>query len=357
FGFEMPEKPRFLTAFAIKRSYLMSHGWTAQRRSQVYQALLDQCERMRYGPRLLGSDPICSLENGLLKIDWSPVDDVLPSYFRRFDVSQIVPAQLGSHDKFVRWNSLLGMNYQGADDLEFQHVWVQFIQQYMTHFRQKGLLDKMLFIIWDEPYAPQYHDIRVAAEIVRREAPGLPIGLFIAQYAEALADYIDIWLVAEDGIADLCAKLPPGKRKWLYNSGGLNNFRIGAADMRGYYLLAFRQGIEGFLFSESNHVDLCLEKDGRFHNLYPQHCWCYVTQDGSKVYDSWRQLLVQSGIDDYDYLALLQEKQGSLPDWLTDILPGFREGRPDFRLRTAAEWNILRVRIAGLLENPTPKAP
>lgn len=83
--------------------------------------------------------------------------------------------------------------------------------------------------------------------MVRRNAPDLPVGIFIDKYEPLLENYIDIWLVPFSGLAGMRTnpKLAE-KRVWLYNSGGVRNFRLPAADLRGFYLLAYRYKIEVF---------------------------------------------------------------------------------------------------------------
>ena len=92
-------------------------------------------------------------------------------------------------------------------------------------------------------------------------------------------------------------------------------------------------------------------ENGRFFNRYPQHCWMYVSGDGREVCDSWRQLLLSDGIDDFDYLSiyrdLLRKRGEREPEWLTAVLPVFRkDGSVDFKIRTIAGWNAVRDRIA-----------
>ena len=77
----------------------------------------------------------------------------------------------------------------------------------------------------------------------------------------------------------------------------------------------------------------------------------YVSGDGREVYDSWRQLLLSDGLDDFDYLSiyrgLLKKRGESEPEWLAAVLPVFRkDGSVDFKIRTIAEWDAVRDRIA-----------
>ncbi len=351
YGFQLPEKPALATAFSVKQSHIKGKFSDPETVRRVYGKMLDQCARLRYGPRLLGVEPHFSLSGNQLQIDWSRHEKALEDYFQRFSVTQITPAQLGSHDVFFRWNSLLHKNYKDTGDPEFQSVWTQFVRQFYSRFRQNGYLNKILFIIWDEPYS-RWNDIIQAAQIARRNAPDMPVGIFIDKYEPLLENCIDIWLVPFSGLAEMRTdqKLAE-KRVWLYNSGGVGNFRLPAADLRGFYLLAYRYKIEGFLSSEINMIAQSGCENGRFFNRYPQHCWMYVSGDGREVYDSWRQLLLSDGLDDFDYFSiyrgLLKKRGESEPEWLAAVLPVFRkDGSVDFKIRTIAEWDAVRDRIA-----------
>ena len=146
-----------------------------------------------------------------------------------------------------------------------------------------------------------------------------------------------------------------GKRVWLYNSNGVNNFKLPASDLRSFFFLADRCGIEGFLSSEINVVSKTGCKNGIYYNHYPQHCLFYVSNDGKEVFDSWRLVLLRQGFNDYDYLALykklLKKKGKSVPGWLVEAEPSFDpKGMPDFRIDTMAELDKLKDRIAREIE-------
>ena len=255
----------------------------------------------------------------------------------------------------MRWNGILKKQYKDSNDPEFQSVWEQFVIESVRHHREQKFVDNTLFIIWDEPYSC-WNDIIYAAKVIRKHGPEFPIGIFIDKFKPELDKYIDIWLVSSGAIAKM--RTAPGmekKRVWLYNSGGVRDFRIPSSDLRGYYLLAWKYNIAGYLYSEINCIEHCKFKDGYFYNTYPTHTWMYVSNNGDKLYDSWRQLLIADGLDDYDYIKLYAEclkKQGKeLPKWLVEKFPSFNtaDGSVVFAIDTVAEWQNLRRRIAAEL--------
>ena len=355
FNFNLPEKSAFATAFAIKQSHITKKFRDPKVAKTVFRSMHDQAARMRYGVRLLSVEPKITLTNGKLNIDWSNYDKVKKEFNRRFGISQFTPFQLGSHDRFIRWNGILKKQYKDTNDPEFKSVWEQFVREAVQHHREQKFVDNTLFIIWDEPYS-SWNDIIYAAGVIRKYGPEIPIGIFIDKFKPELDKYIDIWLVSAGAIAKM--RTAPGmekKRVWLYNSCGVRDFRLPASDLRGYYLLAWKYNIAGYLYSEINCIEHCKFKDGYFYNTYPTHMWMYVSEDGKKIYDSWRQLLVADGLDDYDYLKLYSEhlkKQGKeLPKWLVGKFPVFNtaDGSAVFAIDTVKEWNDLRRRIAAEL--------
>ena len=358
YDFAIPEVPAMRSAMSIKRSHISSNFKNSRIDvdiEAVYNEMIDRCQRFRIGPRLPRVEPKFSLDkDGKLHIFWDDFDARAKYLFneKKINALQLPPAQLGSHGKFYRWNALLKKNFSGTADPAFQDVWKQYIRQYVDHMKTLDFADKMLFIIWDEPYGLE--EPLQAAKIVREVAPELPIGIFIDRCDPVLRDYIDIWMVTLQTIKQTL-ELAKGKRVWLYNSNGMNNFRIPAADIRSFFYLADRNGIEGFLSSEINEINKSGEKDGVFFNHYPQHCLFYVSSDGKVVYDSWRLVLLRQGFNDYDYLAiykkLLKSKNLSVPQWLIDAEPVFEaDGLPDFKIDTTAELDVLKDRIAREIE-------
>ncbi|MBQ9087146.1 MAG: hypothetical protein IJY46_00030 [Lentisphaeria bacterium] len=352
FNFTLPEKAAFPTAFAIKRSRIAERFRDRETVQKLFDELHEQAHRLRYSVRLLGTEPSIRLVNGKLKIDWSDYDRVKKKYDRRFHISQLTQFQLGSHDFFSRWNSILKKKYRDTNDPEFKAVWEQFVIEAIRHHKEQNFIGNTFFIIWDEPYS-RWNDIINAAKVIRKHDPSVPIGIFIDKYKVELEPYIDIWLVSHGAIARMrTAPELKEKRVWLYNSGGMRDFRLPSSDLRGYYLLAWKYNIEGYLYSAINCLNHVGFKDGYFYNNYPTHAWMYVSNDGKELYDSWRQLLVTDGLDDFDYINIYAEqlkKHGKkLPEWLTGKFPSFNksDGSVIFVIDSVTEWNELRRRIA-----------
>jgi len=357
YNFAIPEVPAMRSAFSIKQSPIAYRFRNREMAEKVYRDVIDMEHRFRMGPRLPAKEPKITLdENGKLHIDWSRFDAEAKMLFneKKVNALQVPAGQLGSHGLFVRWNSILKKNYKDTHDPEFQSVWKQYVRQYVDHMKEMGFYDKMLFIVWDEPYGLE--EPISGAKQARAVAPDLPIGIFIDRYDKELNEHIDIWLVTLQTIAQV-VKNAKGKRVWLYNSNGVNNFRIPASDLRSFFFLADRCNIEGFLSSSISDITSCGIKNGVFYNLYPQHCFFYVSDDG-EVYDSWRLVLLRQGFNDFDYLALyrklLKAKGMDVPKWLTDAEPGFdADGMPDFKINRTAQLDALRDRVAKEIEQLT----
>ena len=351
YDFELPKFPAMRSAFSIKNGHIGVRFTDNKIRTNIYNTMIERGAAFRFGPRLAGVEPRFKLDSkGKLHIDWRAYDKRVDYLINTLGVNtiQLPPGQLGSHDKFIRWNSILKKNYKNTDDPEFQSVFRQYVRAYADHIKKLGIADKMLFVVWDEPYGLE--EPLKGARIVRETAPEIPIGLFIDRYDPAATD-IDIWLTTLQNVAKVI-KSVKGKRVWLYNSNGVNNFKLPASDLRSFFYLADRHGMEGFLSSEINVIGKSGCKNGVYYNHYPQHCLFYVSNDGKEVYDSWRLVLLRQGFNDFDYLniykKLLKSKGKAVPQWLIDAEPDFdAQGMPDFKIDTMAELDKLRDRIAG----------
>lgn len=355
YNFALPKFPAMRSAFSVKNGHISARFPDSRIRKQIYNTMVSRAAAFRFGPRLPGTDPRFKLDSkGKLHIDWSGFDARAKYLIGTLGVNtlQLPPGQLGSHDKFIRWNSILKKNYKNTADPEFQSVYKQYVRAYADHIKKLGIADKMLFVVWDEPYGLE--EPLKGARLVREAAPEIPIGIFIDRYEPSAGNEIDIWLTTLQNVAKTL-KGAKGKRVWLYNSNGVNNFRIPAADLRSFFFLADRHGIEGFLSSEINVISKTGIKNGTFFNHYPQHCLFYVSEDGKKVYDSWRLVLLRQGFNDYDYLSiyrkLLAAKGKNVPAWLTEAEPDFdASGLPDFKIMTTAELDRLKERVAAEIE-------
>ncbi len=355
YDFALPDAPVMRSAFSIKNGPLSARFPDSAVSKGVYNQMLDMCSSFRMGSRLPVNEPKITLDaDGKLHIDWTKFDAEAKYLFheKKITALQVPAGQLGSHGYFVRWNSILKKNYKNTDDPEFQSVWKQYVRMYVDHMKTLDFGDRMLFIVWDEPYG--LDEPIKGAKMAKEVAPDLPIGIFIDRYDKALNDHIDIWLVTLQTISQV-VKNAKDKRVWLYNSNGVNNFRIPASDLRSFFFLADRHNIEGFLSSSISDITSCGIKDGVFYNYYPQHCFFYVSNDGKEVYGSWRMVLLRQGFNDFDYLAiykrLLKEKGKAVPQWLIDAEPGFdADGMPEFKVDRTAQLDALRDRVAREIE-------
>ena len=354
FNFNMPKFPYLKSAFSIKNGHIVPIFKDRATRQHIYNTMVERAASFRFGPRLPGIEPKFKLDkNGKLDIYWTDFDKRAKYLIDTLGVNtiQLPPGQLGSHDKFVRWNSILKKKYKNCDDPEFKSVFTQYVKAYAKHIKDLGIEDKMLFVIWDEPYG--LVEPLKGAKLVRQAAPNIPIGIFIDRFDSGAKD-IDIWLTTLQNIAKTL-KEAKGKRVWLYNSNGVNNFRLPASDLRSFFFLADKHNIEGFLSSEINVLSKVGVNNGVYFNHYPQHCLFYVSKDGKEVFDSWRLVLLRSGFNDFDYLTiyrkLLKKKGLEVPKWLTDMEPDFDEqGMPNFKINKMAQLDSLREKIAREIE-------
>lgn len=353
YDFSLPEKTGFRTAFAIKRSHIATLFKNPKIAELQRQLLWKLCREYRVSPRLMGTSPKFHLKDDTLQIDWTGFDQTAAAYFNdyKFTVYQPAQGQLGSHDRFYRFSNTFKVDMKPDDPL-FNRLWTQYIRQLCDHHRAHGWFDRMLFVIWDEPYTV-WNEINLAAAAAKKVEPDLPIGVFIDHYEPAIAENIDIWLFGNFAPVGymLNNKDLKEKRLWVYNSGGMDNFRISAADIRAYYWLAEKYRLEGYLNSEINSYQSLLFQPDMVRNMYPGHLWMYPTADGKKLMGSLRLIHTRDGLDDYDYLALyrtLLRKHGEkMPPDIAERLPNLKpDGQIILPISSNRELLIYRDRIA-----------
>lgn len=353
YDFELPETPGLRTAFSVKRSHIGKAFKNPEIADRQYELLLDLCREYRISPRLVGTAPQYRLNGDKLEIDWREFDRAATNYFDdcKFTVYQPELGQLGSHDHFYRLPDMFKKNMKAGDPL-FNRIWTQYIRQLCDHHREHGWFDKMLFVIWDEPYTV-WDEINLAARTAKEVEPKLPIGVFIDHYEPAIAPNIDVWLFGGFAPAAYMRhnKALKEKRIWVYNSGGMDNFRIPASDLRAYYWLAEKYRLEGYLNSEINSYPSLAYQSGMAWNRYPAHLWMYPDAEGTKLRGSLRLVHVREGLDDYDYLSLyrdlLRKHGGEMPRDIAAFLPVLKpDGEIVFATASGQKLLNWRDRIA-----------
>ena len=189
----------------------------------------------------------------------------------------------------------------------------QFLPAFENHLREKGWLHKTVFHIADEPSNHNIMDWREASAFVHRHAPALK--RLDAIETTHCFDRLEIWVPKLDHLAtwwDAYKEAQQqGNELWFYTvgifqKGSLPNKTVDVPliESRILHWLNYRFALKGYLHWGFNHwTDDPFGAPGR-HRGDGWHV--YPKKDGLLNSLRWEQ--VRNGIQDYEYLWMLQNK-------------------------------------------------
>jgi hypothetical protein len=222
---------------------------------------------------------------------------------------------------------------------------IRYIQEWVTHFKNRGWLGRLYYYVWDEPANEDYVKVAARGALARRAGPELK-NLVTTSFSEQLASGVDIWAPLincfdrKPGFPDFCSRsvsrgeytgeLNRGKRLWWYQSCASHGCAGSATEyFRGWPSYAID------VDPVSNRIMEWLTWKYRISGeLYYNMTESYVRQrdpwqdfylhggngDGSLFYpgrtdriggsrdipiESIRLKLIRDGLEDYEYLTLL----------------------------------------------------
>jgi hypothetical protein len=250
---------------------------------------------------------------------------------------------------------------------------VLYWREWVRHFEQRGWLDRLFLYLWDEPARDQnYGDVLKLGQEARDAAPELRT-LLTEQLSSRLAPVVDVWVTLVNcieprpGVDGPCEETVPrsayaaaereGRKVWWYQSCASHGCdTVGRApDFTGWpsYMvdvdpvanrimpwLAFQYAIDGELYY--NTVEAYNEKgspwdDVRAHGGNGDGTLFYPgTPDriGGKTQipiESVRLKLIREGLEDYEYLVLMERGGGAGADRAHREVGKFA--------RTVFDWN------------------
>jgi len=210
------------------------------------------------------------------------------------------------------------------------------IQATRALLQEKGWADKVLLYSMDEVAVMQRHRIPQMVEMnnwIKTVVPEWP-RLETSAPEDALFGAVDIWCPTIDSFDEkiLAERMAEGDRLWFYTVWGRPGIMIEfpPIDYRMMFWMCFKYKAEGFLYWGTTHWDLNCAGDQRWpevpwipYNRQPGHNGCgyliYPGPDGTPL-SSIRLEIVRDGIEDYEYLFLLQNlvenAKGKVPDEL-----------------------------------------
>lgn len=392
-GFDLPQRPAFATAFGFSaRSVLAKHrelapaGLNEAGLTREYLHLLARF-------RISVSSPYQGTvgrfrDDGSLRWDWTGFDSVTGALL---DGTLFDDAPAAS--SFAVPKPPKGISAEQAGE------WYRGVE---AHLRERGWLDRGYATLADEPMRREYPQVRADAAVIRNAAPGIRT-LVTEPYSRALQGSIDIWCpdvwALGDSIRfvpiaarwpyrvslDLQWNPPPGvyrrraargESAWLYTClsafvHDYPNLFIDAVGQSHRVLpwLAFRYGMSGLLYWETVYAyraagdpwatPYLLMTNGEGNLLYPG------TPDlpdirAHEPVPSLRLLLLRDGLEDYEYLAMLDRGgEGRLAARLARAAaPSSLSWPHDPSVAAGArEQAAARIAAAGVQASGTGRAP
>ncbi len=255
-------------------------------------------------------------EAGEVTIDWTEFDREMEYYLER-----------GLNAFNVHWGRVRGGwgKVAGEADEEAQRLSAEILRQTEEHLKARGWLDLAYIYTIDEPGRDAFPDVKAVFEHVDQAAPGLKRLLTFGYGASRpirpgnplyrrLAGSVDIWVPHSDCFEPeyLETRRRAGDEIWEYvcisaqkpyaNIWGID---FPGTDPRVVFWQCYAEEITGFLYWATDYWEKNPWEDPL---TYPGG-----NGDGSLVYfgeggpvDSLRWETIRDGIEDYDYLALLE---------------------------------------------------
>jgi hypothetical protein len=305
-----------------------------------------------------GMPPAVSVTNNQVSINWDAYD------------KHIAPFMDGS--VFSKSDPLPGARFTSvalrtAPSLKTPEYQIQFWRLVAAHFRQKGWFDRLFNYLWDEPTKAQFAPMLELGAVVRRADPDIK-NLVTAPLHKDWTNVIDIWTPVLNCFerksgqdycemtvsrADYNPELSKGKHLWWYQACSTHGCNIVGGDYftgwPGYMIddaplrsrimewLTWKYGIAGELYFNTNEAYFKKKDPWSDVNLFGGN------GDGTLFYpgrpnviggttdipiESIRLKLIREGLEDYEYLALLEKRSG--PKAVTDIVNKFVRNAYDF---------------------------
>ena len=325
YDFDMPDRPFFATAYCVKPHYIQRYfkKITPQQSILEAKAQFALAKSYRFSPRFSKTGRTVKWgKDDQALISWD--DSVLAEYFHKdkFTFMQDTFFQLGSHVTPYPANvQKLKMN----DPKSFEKRLGQVAKDACEHYKKLGILDKVFFIFWDEPYESVYPLIIQAISIAKKYAPEMPCGVAIGHYEPKLAKYFDIWnTFLGTGVKIRAMKSEKHKKIMVYNQVGMGDLNAPACLMRYYYFIAMKYDFNAYEYSEINVYNSYegMKRNDIPYNKWVNMCWFYPGSKPGTPFPSLRMEHTRDGLDDYDYLSIYKKLSGGkLPDYIMKIMP------------------------------------
>ncbi|GEM_PF-2415722 len=351
--FSLPRKSSFTTAFGFtaslvrnKHKELSSVPFDFNKLKMDYLHLLARHRIFVYYP-MEKQIPVKRDKGGNLRFDWSEFDAVTGALLDG-KLFNDVPSQTSFRTPHPP---------KGLSKPEL----AVFYRELGRHLKAKGWLDRVFYYLPDEPLRAQYPQVRSIASFIKEASPGIRT-LVTEPFTRQLEGYIDIWCPDITHIGDSVPFLPAyfkgkrlvadwqwnpyptvyrerrklGETTWFYTcmSAQFMDYPNLFIDSRAMYnriipWLAYRYGFTGLLYYQTvydyhrgrnpwkGQYQFYCNGDGNL--LYPgtpEIIDSFIPLKATKIVSrhipvpSLRLKLLRDGMEDYEYLKILEKKKG-----------------------------------------------
>ncbi|MEN6401150.1 MAG: glycoside hydrolase domain-containing protein [Armatimonadia bacterium] len=322
YDFALPRDPAFRTLITFSPTLLTKYD-----KRPLPEIEKDIC-RVLYDHRIRGNGATAtvpaSLVDGKVVCDFKAFDEKIGWALGELGFNAFFLGPMfggGTSEGWEKHSKWLGMEPLSAD---FNRLFPDYMRQVAAHLREKGWLDKAYLYLWDEP-EPDYFDKVVALQKLALQGdPGLKVWETTSPAYKEFWGVVKAWSVPfgrphfDEKSVDL--RRAAGDEIWVYNIPC--SLEIPSQVHRLWFWQAARYGAIGaqlWNVTFYNGIDPWEEitprpyKVGRggtqlFYYDAGAAIMLYPNPQGGRPYPSLRLKLLQKGLDDFDYLSLLQQR-------------------------------------------------
>jgi len=343
--FSLPRTTSLRTWYQLWR-----HGPVKERWRDYYRNL---AEHKVSGFGTLPGSPRVALADGKLTVDWSAFDAAASFLFDELGMrhAKLPHGKRGGGHKHVYGFAGLQL---GAP--EFEQTFYDYLLQARAHLREKGWLKGIDCYIFDEPDRERIEVIRRTAPIIRRALPEMRVFPACSKNTLELTDVLNAWCPSVPYFGAALGDFTPqrvaagrarGDVYWWYNQRD-NCLGAPVVTHRALLWASWQADLDGyFVWTINNWGNKGMQWGSVFE--IGEAMAIYPGRDGPVDSLRWEQ--TREGLEDYDYLVMLQRAvdRRQVPEELRsrarELLAEARRLFPDPRCQiAAAPSELIRLR-------------
>jgi hypothetical protein len=318
-NFSLPKSMTFrLSAGTPRGTRLLPDAEALKRCEENFAAHHVSCRGAR--------NPKIAFKDGKPVVDWSEYDkemtyliDTLGMNYFQFPFTYVVWGH-GGH-----YVETFGKFSRGEISEEFKKNFSVAVKEAVKHLKEKNWLDRFFVNFSDEPYENQYEETRILAKLIQEADPDLKPGCYGPLPNKELLGFVEHWITHpypldpnwQDGfkrtlgaekikeVRNLLTEETKKGNLWsVYNPH--EDYALAAApvEQRTFYWWCFKEDI-----SSAMQWTVCDARRQPALNRDWDSIWVYVDSDKS-IINTVRWEMTREGIEDYEYLHLIQKKKG-----------------------------------------------